>query len=299
MPRQKSKRTSTNELDLVRYCSSVPQRSTLISAIAAYVSEPGDPEDFALNATRIYSGEGGADSEDVALADPAAQAIFEFGGDSTILDNADEFGDFKAAIAKKRKRSQVLLARFRLRQERGRGGRRGGGRGRGRGRGLAAGGDLPPLDVFENDGNAEAEQPPPPQPPAPDPQNGPADLADPSFHWGGFKISHRTAIQDHRCEGWIAVCPYHRKALGKAGLLNCCREMSVGAGFGSNLNSEQVLRKLKLWCISGPQMGQDRHDHMNVRRQRSSAEDIPTNEELDNRRITDWDPLDYSGVNNI
>ena len=196
MPRQKSKRTSTNELDLVRYCSSVPQRSTLISAIAAYVSEPGDPEDFALNATRIYSGEGGAGSEDVALADPAAQAIFEFGGDSTILENADEFGDFKAAIAKKRKRSQVLLARFRLRQERGRGGRRGGGRGRGRGRGLAAGGDLPPLDVFENDGNAEAEQPPPPQPPAPDPEHGPADHGH-SFHWGKFKISRRAAIENH------------------------------------------------------------------------------------------------------
>ena len=250
MPRQKSKRTSTNELDLVRYCSSVPQRSTLISAIAAYVSEPGDPEDFALNATRIYSGEGGADSEDVALADPAAQAIFEFGGDSTILENADEFGDFKAAIAKKRKRSQVLLARFRLRQERGRGGRRGGGRGRGRGRGLAAGGDLPPLDVFENDGNAEAEQPPPPQPPAPDPEHGPADRGY-SFQWGQFRISRRAPIGTHRRECWIAECPSHLKTQGKAGLLDCEREISVGAGFGIGLDSEQVCVGIaQLWVRS-------------------------------------------------
>ena len=84
-------------------CNPLQSCPELIELIAASAKEMTDGDDFVPNAVALYN----TDADDgVDLADPAAQAIFEFGGDSTILENQDEFGAFKEAIKKNNRRNQ-------------------------------------------------------------------------------------------------------------------------------------------------------------------------------------------------
>ena len=108
-------------------CSCDSQRSSIIDVIANGLRDDGDPNNVADTARELYCGNGGnvADASEFAMADPVVQSIFQFGSDSTILENADEFGDFKEAVAKKRKRQAVVATRLRLQRQRGSGGRRG------------------------------------------------------------------------------------------------------------------------------------------------------------------------------
>ena len=59
----------------------------------------------------------------------------------------------------------------------------------------------------------------------------------------------------------------------------------------------EVLRKLKLWCISGPNMGQVRSHHMKMYRKPTPSDELLSNGQLDARRMNDWDPLDFTHVN--
>ena len=89
-------------------------RPAVIAIIAASVAEMGDTNDFVRNASEMYDGDCFEDDgAATSLDDPAAQAIFDFGGDSTILENEDEFRDFKQATPHTHAHARSLIAHTR------------------------------------------------------------------------------------------------------------------------------------------------------------------------------------------
>eukprot|EP00959_Pyramimonas_sp_CCMP1952_P272762 5702173-Pyramimonas_sp.AAC.1 len=76
---------------LALVCDNSFSRDQLISLIAGSALVDEDADDFVQRASALYSGENCDDDGDLfGLSDPAAQAVFEFGGDSTIIENQDE-----------------------------------------------------------------------------------------------------------------------------------------------------------------------------------------------------------------
>ena len=61
------------------------------------------------------------------------------------------------------------------------------------------------------------------------------------------------------------------------------------------MNSEQVLRKLKMWCVDGPAINEPRQQHMKMYRRPTPIADLRSDDAIQNKRMELWDPLD--GVN--
>ena len=58
------------------------------------------------------------------------------------------------------------------------------------------------------------------------------------------------------------------------------------------MNSEQVLRKLKMWCVDGPPAGETRRGHMQMSRRATLAADLRSDDALLNERVQRWDHID-------
>ena len=64
---------------------------------------------------------------------------------------------------------------------------------------------------------------------------------------------------------------------------------------GANLDEDQTLRRLKMWCVEGPPAGNARRDHMSRNRAAvSSASELLSEQELEGQRIDRWDPVPRS-----
>ena len=61
---------------------------------------------------------------------------------------------------------------------------------------------------------------------------------------------------------------------------------------GAGLNSEQVLRKLNMWCVDGPPAGGPRLDHMMLSRRAIPVADLRSDDTLLNERVQRWDHID-------
>eukprot|EP00959_Pyramimonas_sp_CCMP1952_P110109 2303731-Pyramimonas_sp.AAC.1 len=113
------------------------------------------------------------------------------------------------------------------------------------------------------------------------------------FGWGKFSLTQRMETVTHP-GSWYCRCPYHPREVSACGTgyLYCTKEITIGRGSGLGLTSEQVVRKLKQWCIHGPPAGSDRKSHMKLCRKAGPPHELLDDDALNRARAELWDPVD-------
>ena len=265
-------------------------KKELVDLISRFISNglPPDAQDAFAKAAVVFASdlecddEGGNSKVD-HLVDDDLEEIFDLLGD----DNKEEFKEFKDSIKTRKVRNKIAAARSVIH-------RAAKAKAKPKGKAKAKSATRvhpPPVHPPPPVAPLPAVAPPPVHAPALPPPDAPPAGPGLGTRWGPFSIVERMPSEGKPWGSVYARCPFHDTEPSRSGVssLHCTKEWAVTDAEPLDI----LLRKLKLWCISGkpPSVDRTRKSHMSIARTARhmwAGNDPPTDADLNERRHV-WD----------